>query len=87
MVEDPPSAALGGPLDLDHIFGGEVSQQSSLTLPTGEVVERSLWPGSQDLNSSSSVGYGVDLSGVGTEAFSQVDLGALFGGWEGFAES
>ena len=87
VVEDPPSAILEGLLDLNHIRGGEVSRpESSLTLPTGEVIERSLWPGSQDLNSSSSVEYGVDFCGIGTETFSQVDLGALFDGWEGFSE-
>src|SRR5712691_10832888 len=35
IVEDPPSAALEGLLDLDHIWGGEVGQsESSLAPPT-----------------------------------------------------
>ena len=89
IVEDPPSAVLQGLLNTDHtsIWGMEVGQpESSLTLPIREVIESSPWTGSEDMNSSSSVGYGVDLGGVVTEAFGQVDLGSLFDSWESFAE-
>jgi len=91
IVEDPPSAVLQGLLNIDHtsIWGVEVGQpgnSESLTLPTREVIERSAWTGSEDLNSSSSFGYGVDLGSVGTEAFGQVDLGSLLDGWESFSE-
>ena len=84
--EEPPSAALQGLLGIDQIWGMDVGQpESSLTLPTGEVIERSPWTGSEVLNSSSGVGCGVGLGGMGMETFGQVDLGALLDGWEGFA--
>ena len=91
IVEDPPSAVLQGLFNTDHtsIWAVEVGQpesSESLTLPTREVIERSPWVGSGDLDSCSSVGYGVDLGGLGTDAFGQVDLGSLLDGWEGFAE-
>ena len=91
VVEDPPSTVLQGLFNIDHtsIWGVEVGQpetSESLTLPTREVIERSPWVGSGNLDSCSSVGYGVDLGGVGTGAFGQVDLGSLLDGWEGFAE-
>ena len=89
IVEEPPSAALQGLLDIDQIWGMDVCQpDSSLTrtLPAGEVIERSPWAGSDVLNSSSGVGFDVDLGGVGMEAFGQVDLSALLDGWEGFAD-
>jgi hypothetical protein len=89
IVEEPPSAALQGLLDIDQIWGMDVCQpDSSLsrTLLAGEVIERSPWAGSDVLNSSSGVGYDVDLGGVGMEALGQVDLSALLDGWEGFAD-
>ena len=80
IVEEPPSAALHGLLDMNQIWGADVGQpDSSVVLPTGEVIERSPWTGSE-VNSSSDVGYGVDLGGFGME----VDLSALLDGWEGF---
>jgi hypothetical protein len=89
IVEEPPSAALQGLLDIDQIWGMDVCQpDSSLTRtpPAGEVIERSPWAGSDVLNPSSGVGYDVDLGGVGMEALGQVDLSALLDGWEGFAD-
>jgi len=89
IVEDPPSAVLQGLLNIDHtsIWGVEVGQlDSSLTPPTRDVIERSPWTGPEDLNSSSSFGYDVDLGSIGTEAFGQVDLGSLLDGWESFSE-
>jgi hypothetical protein len=85
VVEEPPSAALQGLLDIDQILGVDVGQpESSLTLPTEEGGhrggQRSPWTGSEILNPSSSVGYGVDLGGAGMEAFGQVDLSALLDG-------
>jgi hypothetical protein len=85
IVEEPPSAALHGLIDIDQFWGADVGQpDSSVALPTGEVIERSPWTGTE-VNSSSDVGYGVDLGGFGMEAFGQVDLSALLDGWEGFA--
>jgi hypothetical protein len=88
IFEDPPSSSLQGLLELDHIWEEDVSQlQGSLTLPTGEVVERSSRPGPQDFHSSSGVGgYGAALSGIGTETLCKVDFGTLCDGWEGFEE-
>jgi hypothetical protein len=89
IVEEPPSTALPGLLDIDQIWGMDVCQlESSLaqTLPAGEVIETSPWAGSDVLNTSSGVGYDVDLGGVGMEAFGQVDLSAVLDGWEGFAD-
>ena len=89
IVEEPPSTALQGLLDIDQIWGMDVCQsrsECSFTLPAGEVIERSPWTGSDVLNPSSGVGCDVDLGGVGMEAFGQVDLGALLDSWEGFAD-
>jgi hypothetical protein len=89
IVEEPPSTALQGLLDIDQIWGMDVCQpESSLAqrLPAWEVIERSPWAGSEVLNTSSDVGYDVDLGGAGMEAFGQVDLSALLDGWEGFAD-
>ena len=87
IVEEPPSTALQGLLDIDQIWGMDVCQsESSSTLPAGEVIEMSPWTGSDILNPSSGVGCDVDLGGVGMEAFGQVDLGALLDSWEGFAD-
>ena len=89
IVEEPPSIALQGLLDIDRIWGMDVCQpESSLaqTLLVGEVIERSPWARSEVLNTPSDVGYDVDLSGAGIEAFGQVDLSALLDGWEGFAD-
>ena len=81
LVEEPPSAALHGLLDMDQIWGADVGQtDSSAVLPTGEVIETSPWTRSE-VNSSSDAGYGVDLGGFGME----VDLSTLLDGWEGFA--
>ena len=88
-VEEPPSTALQGLLDIDRIWGMDVCQpESSLaqTFLAGEVIERSPWAGSEVLNTSSDVGYDADLGGSGIEAFGQVDLSALLDGWEGFAD-
>ena len=87
IVEEPPSTALQGLLNIDQIWGMDVCQSgSSLTLQAGEVIERSPRTGSDFLGPSSGVGCDVDLGGVGMEALGQVDLSALLDGWEGFAD-
>ena len=87
IVEEPPSTALQGLLDIDQIWEMDVCQlESSLTLPAGEVIERPPWAGSDVLTPPSGVGCDVDLGGVRMEAFGQVDLGAFLDGWEGFAD-
>ena len=87
IVEEPPSTGLQGLLNIDQICGMDICQSgSSLTLPAGEVIERSPWTGSDVLGPSSGVGCDVDLGCVGMEVLGQVDLSALLDGWEGFAD-
>lgn len=52
VVEEPPSAALQGLLDIDQILGVDVGQpESSLTLPTEEVIEAARGRRGRDLRS------------------------------------